>query len=179
MSKRVAFAGGTAGLPVIRPLRFPFALSLVVAALLVISWVAGLLYGQRGLYEPNPATLPTFLAQDAITLVIGIPLLLASLWAARRGSVRGLLLWMGTLFYVAYTYSYAVLGTWLAPLFLLYVAIVSMSLYSLIFLLVSTDEDGVRARFSAHTPVRWAVVSSCAWPCCLERCGWPPSRRTC
>lgn len=121
--------------------------------------MAGLLYGQRGVFEPNPATLPSFLTQDVITFFVAIPLLLGCLWLVRRGSVRGLLLWMGTLFYLGYAYSYAVLGTWLPPLFLVSVAIVSMSAYSLIFLLVSTDADVVKARFSAHAPVRWLVVS--------------------
>ena len=143
-------------LPVIRSLTFPFVLSLVVAGLLVISSIAGLLFAQRGLYQQNPATLPTFLAQDVITLVVAVPLLLASVWTARGGSLRGLLLWMGMLFYIAYAYSFAVLGTWFAPLFLVYAAIVSMSLYSFIFVLISTDADAVRMRFSAHVPVRWA-----------------------
>jgi hypothetical protein len=155
MWKQAGLAHGS-HLPVIRSVTFPFTLSLLVAGLLVISSVAGLMYGQRGLYEPDPATLPTFLAQDVITLLFAIPLLAGSLWTARRGSVRGLLLWMGSLFYVAYAYSYAVLNPWLAPLFLVYVAIVSMSLYSLMFLLVSTDADAVRARFSVHAPVRSA-----------------------
>ncbi len=152
----VASLEPTERLPVIRSLTLPFVLSCIVVALLLISSIAGLLFGQRGLYLPDPATLPSFLTQDVITLLVAIPLLLACLWLAHRGSVRGLLLWMGTLFYIAYAYSYAVLGTWLPPLFLVYVAIVSMSLYSLIFVLASTDADAVRARFSAHTPVRWA-----------------------
>ena len=143
-------------LPVIRSLTFPFVLSSVVAAMLLISSVAGLLLGQRGLYRPDPATLPSFLTQDVITLLFAVPSLLISLWLVRRGSARGLLAWMGALFYIAYVYSYAVLGTWLPPLFLVYVAIVAMSLYSLIYVLASTDADAVRARFSAHTPVRWA-----------------------
>jgi hypothetical protein len=143
-------------LPIIRSLIFPFVLSSIVAALLLISSIAGILFGQRGLYQLNPATLPSFLTQDVITLFVVVPLLLICLWLVRRGSVRGLLLWMGTLFYIAYAYSYAVLGTWLAPLFLVYVAIVSISLYSLVYVLVSTDAEAVRARFSRHTPVRWA-----------------------
>jgi len=65
----------TARLPVIRSLTFPFVVSLIVAALLLISSIAGLLFGQRGLYQPNPATLPSFLAQDVITLVVAVPLL--------------------------------------------------------------------------------------------------------
>jgi hypothetical protein len=155
-NNHVASVQWTERLPVMRPLTFPFVLSSIVAALLLISSIAGLLFGQRGLYQPNPATLPSFLTQDVITLVVAVPLLLTSQWLVRRGSVRGLLVWMGTLFYLAYAYSFAVLGSWLPPLFLVYVAIVSMSAYSLIFVLVSTDAEAVRARFSAHTPVRWA-----------------------
>ncbi len=156
MSTESGLHDQTSVLPVIRPLAFPTVLSLLVAALLAVSSIVGLLFGQRGLYEPNPATLPTFLAQDAISLVVTIPLLLASVWTARLGSVRGLLLWMGTLFYVAYGYSYAVLGDHLAPLFLVYAAIVSMSLYGLVFLLVSADAEAIRARFSPRAPTRWA-----------------------
>jgi hypothetical protein len=155
-NSHVASVQWTERLPVMRSLTFPFVLSSIVAALLLISSIAGLLFGQRGLYEPNPATLPSFLTQDVITLVVVVPLLVICLSLTRRGSVRGLLVWMGTLFYIAYAYSFAVLGTWLPPLFLVYVAIVSMSVYSLIFVLVSTEADALRARFSAHTPVRWA-----------------------
>jgi hypothetical protein len=143
-------------LPVIRALTLPFVVSLIIALLLLLSSVAGLLFGQRGLYEPNPATLPSFLAQDVITLFVAVPLLVVSVWIARNGSLRGLLLWTGTLFYIAYAYSYFVLGTWLAPLFLVYAAIVSMSLCSFIYVLLSIDADAVKARFASNTPVRWA-----------------------
>jgi len=51
-----------------RSVTFPFVLSSIVAALLLISSLAGLFFGQRGLYQPNPATLPSFLTQDVITL---------------------------------------------------------------------------------------------------------------
>lgn len=63
---------------------------------------------------------------------------------------------MGTLFYIAYAYSYTVLGDRLAPLYLLYVAIVSMSLYTLLFLLLSADADAVEAHFSGRTPTSLA-----------------------
>jgi hypothetical protein len=85
-------------------------LSLLTASLLVVTSVAGLLLGRRGLYTPDPRTLPAFLGQDALTLAVGLPLLLASVWLARRGSLRGLLLWPGVLFYVAYSYAYHVLS---------------------------------------------------------------------
>ena len=82
-------------LPVLRDLTVPYVLSLLIAAALLVVSVAGLLFGERALYEPDPLTLPAFLGQDGVTLVAGVPLLLGSVWAARRGSVRGLLLWAG------------------------------------------------------------------------------------
>lgn len=154
MSGRHDVAHGSWPLPVTRGLTFPYVLSLLVAALLVVTSVAGLRYGQRGLYTPDPSTLPTFLGQDAMTLVAGLPLLLGSVWAARRGSVGGLLLWVGTLFYFAYSYAYYVLNPEFNALYLAYLAIVSASGYGLLVLLLSTDAEAVRARFTEQTPVR-------------------------
>lgn len=144
------------GLPVREDLRPVVATSLVTAALLAITAVAGLLFGARGLYTPDPATLAPFLGQDGITLVAILPLLLWSLWAARRGSLRGLLLWTAALFYLAYSYAYYVLNPEFNVLYLAYIAIVAMSLYSCLYLLLSTDADAVARRFSARAPVRLA-----------------------
>jgi len=41
-------------------------------------------------------------------------------------------------------------------LYLAYIAIVAMSLYGCLYLLISTDAQAVAARFSARTPVRVA-----------------------
>ena len=141
-------------LPVVRDLTLPYVLSLLTAALLAISSVAGLLHQERGLYPPDPRTLPAFVGQDAATLAVGLPLLLGSVRAARRGALRGLLLWVGALFYIAYSYAYYL--TLFNPLFLVYVCVVSMSLYALLYLLVSINAEQVRQRFSQRTPVRLA-----------------------
>src|SRR5918912_2671477 len=116
------------GLPVRGDLRPVLATSLVTAPLLAITAVAGLLFGARGLYTPDPATLPAFLGQDAITLVAVLPLLLWSVWATGRGSLRGLLLWTAALFYIAYSYAYYALDPEFNVLYLAYLAIVAMSL---------------------------------------------------
>ena len=108
-------------------LRIPYLLTLIVAALLIVSSVAGLLFGQRGLYQPEPRMLAAFMSQDVISLIVGLPLLLGSLWLARRGSARGLLLWLGTLFYVAYGYAYYVFAAPFGVLFFVYVALVALT----------------------------------------------------
>jgi hypothetical protein len=181
-------------LPVTQDLTFPFVLSLLVAVLLAAISLAGLLFGTRGLYDPDPKTLPTFLGQDGMTLAVGLPLLLWSVRATRRGSLRGLLLWAGSLFYVAYSYAYYVLGARFNPLFLAYVAVVSTSGYALLHLLLSLDAEAVAARFSARTPARmlggflvfmgafpaamWvaaivATTAAGAQPSVVERLVWP------
>jgi hypothetical protein len=95
-------------------------------------------------------TLPSVLS----VLLAGLPLLLWSVWAARRGSLRGLLLWLGALFYFAYSYAYYVLNPEFNALYLAYVAIVSMSGYALLFLLLGTDAEAMRVRFTDRTPTR-------------------------
>jgi len=137
-------------LPIKNKLAFAYALSGPLAVVLLISSVAGLLYGGHGLYEPYPASL---VGQDAITLAVGLPLLIVSMWLTRHGSIRGLLLWVGTLFYFVYSYYFYVIGGFNA-LFLLYVAIVSTSLYGMLSLLFAIDPDALRARFGSRTPTR-------------------------
>jgi hypothetical protein len=100
--------------------------------------------------------MPAFLAQDGITLVAGVPLLLASLWGAMGGSLRALLLWMALLFYFAYSYAYYLLSPEFNSLYLAYIAIVSMSGYGLLYLLLSVDADATKERFSPRTPTRVA-----------------------
>ena len=110
-----------------------------------------LLYGGHGLYEPYPASLAGLVGQDAITLAVGLPLLLASMWLTARGSTSGLLLWIGALFY--FSYYFYVIGDFNA-IFLLYVAIVSTSLYGMLSLLFAIDPVALKACFGARTPTR-------------------------
>jgi hypothetical protein len=129
-------------------------LSVLVAALLLVTSLGGLLFGRQGLYTPDPGTLPAFLGQDALSLTVGVPLLLGSVILARRGSLRALLLWLGALFYVAYSYAYYLLNPEFNVLYLADMAIVSMSLYGLLYLLLSVDAEAVRDRLEPRTPVR-------------------------
>jgi hypothetical protein len=93
-------------LPVTRGLTLVHALSGSAAILVLVTSIAGLVFGQRGLYVPNPATMPAFLGQDALSLIVGLPLLLGAVTLARRGSLGGLLVWMGALFYITYSYAF-------------------------------------------------------------------------
>ncbi len=72
---------------------------------------------------------------DAVTLVLGVPLLLVSALLYRRGSLAGALLMLGALGHFLYVYGGYALGTVVYnPLFLLYVALFSATLYAFILL---------------------------------------------
>lgn len=89
---------------------------------------------------------------DAVTLLLGVPLLIASTVLHRRGSARGTLLLTGTLVYFLYVYaSYALGAVAYNELFLLYVALFSASLYAFVLAFGSVD---LRALGSPRLPRR-------------------------
>jgi hypothetical protein len=146
-------------LPLDDNLRLVARMTHALVVLLLASSIAGLLYGPRGWwYDPDPSTLPAFLGQDVITLLLAVPLLIASSMLAQRGSLRGLICWMGVLFYVAYSYYFYVVGGRFTLYFPLYIAIVSMGAYGALALLFSVDLPRLPARF-AELPVR--LLATC------------------
>jgi len=147
-------------LPLKRDLTLAFRTSLLIALLMVVVSVGGLTWGSTSLYgvDPNRALgvsastagvlVPGFLVQDVFNLAVGLPILVGVLWLARRGSLIGLLLWPGALFYLVYTYVHYLIGAPFSALFLGYVAIVVLSAYTTIGLVASIDGDAVRQRLS-------------------------------
>ena len=97
---------------------------------------------------------PGFQALDAFNLVVGLPILLGSLWLVWRGSLCALLVWPGALFYVLYTYTLYLVGAAFNTLFLVYVALVVVSAYTAIGILASVDGEVVRQRLSGRVPAR-------------------------
>lgn len=87
------------------------------------------------------------IGQDVVTLALGIPLLLLATVLAARGSLRGQLLQAGLLWYFGYTYLLMAFGGAYNPLFLIYVALYSASLFAFILSLLAVDVRGLPARF--------------------------------
>jgi hypothetical protein len=69
-------------LPITRDLTLVYALSLAVAVLMAVASVAGLVY-PADIY-PEQALRQSFAANDVVNLLIGLPILLGSMWLARR-----------------------------------------------------------------------------------------------
>lgn len=69
--------------------------------------------------------------QDAVNLVVVVPLLLACAWLARRGSTRAALVWYGLLAYLIYSYVLYAFCVHFNELFLVYVGALGSSAYAL------------------------------------------------
>jgi hypothetical protein len=109
----------------------------------------------RGLYYwDTVSSAAQMQANDLVTLLLGLPLLAVSFWLARRGSLRGRLLLTGTLGFILYTYISMSFGTAYNPLFLVYVALFSLSLFAFILSMLSFDLETLPSHFSERLPRR-------------------------
>jgi len=113
------------------------------------------IYG-KGLYKDMSAEVaPQGIAQDYITLFVGIPLLIISFFMARKGLLKGKYLLAGTLAYFLVTYLfYTVMGMY-NRMFLAYVILTGFSFYAFILQLISVDVNGLWRWFRTSTPVKW------------------------
>jgi hypothetical protein len=92
---------------------------------------------------------------SAITLAVGVPLILVSLRAAAHGSLRGRLGWLGGLAYLVYTYLELAVSPPFTPLYLVYVGAFALALPALVMGVGSIDF----ARLGATSPGLRIVVA--------------------
>jgi hypothetical protein len=85
-------------LPIKRGIGLAHVSSLVVSLAIAVVSVEGLLWGSDGRYGGSPLV-QVSQGGDVANLMLGWPALLGGMWFARRGSLIGLLLWPGALFY--------------------------------------------------------------------------------
>ncbi len=129
-----------------------------------LSWLVGAWMGVLslwGLIAPHslyasPALVQSYMVNDAVNLLIGLPALALSLWLARRGSLIGLLFWPGGLLYVLYNYLAYVFGIPFQAFNLNFLALVLLSAALLVDLLRNIDHQDIQARLSGKVPVKLA-----------------------
>ena len=116
------------------------------------------IYG-KGIYEHMSADVAIQgIAQDFITLFIGIPLLLISLFGFRKGSLRSHFILTGILGYFFVTYLfYTAMGMY-NFLFLCYVALLAMSFFALLTSLLSFNLSTMTKGFSEKTPNKFIGI---------------------
>ncbi|MBI5954105.1 MAG: hypothetical protein HY865_20805 [Chloroflexi bacterium] len=107
----------------------------------------------HGLYQYETVSIAAqAIAQDVVTLFVGIPLLLVSMTLFKKGGLRGRLFLSGTLAYFLYTYASFAFGASYNILFLVYVSLFSLSLFAFIFALMEIDIPTLPEHFSSDLP---------------------------
>ncbi|MFZ5948353.1 MAG: hypothetical protein ACOYU5_10370 [Stygiobacter sp.] len=113
----------------------------------------------HGLYQYETVSIAAqAIAQDVVTLLLGIPLLVTSMILFKKGSLKGKLLLLGTLAYFLYTYASFAFGAAYNILFLIYVSLFSLSLFAFIFTLIEIDISTLTKHFSSGLPRRTIAI---------------------
>ena len=135
-------------LPVKGKLSPIFTSSFIIAILTLTASAVGLQYNT--LLYPTKELAQTFIANDVVNLLIGLPILLGSMYLTWRGKLIGLLCWTGALFFAFYNYTAYVFAMPLNWAFLLHLTLMTLSAYALI------DGKAVQQRLSGSVPERFA-----------------------
>lgn len=99
-----------------------------------------------------------FRGTDAVTLFVGIPLLLTGYLSYRRGSSRGSVFLIGVLLYFLYigvTYTFSAIFN---SLFLVYTALFSAGLFATIITLTPFDTQNLASRVMINLPRRGIAI---------------------
>ncbi len=146
-------------LPIKRDLKLDYILSLVVALLMAAVSIGSLLFPAT--VYPTEELRESFLTNDLVNLVVGLPILLGSIWLTRRGKLVGLLLWPGALLYDLYNYIANISGTPFGFFTFAYLAIVLLCAYVVYDLLRKIDNRPVSEQLNGAVSEKlagWVLV---------------------
>jgi hypothetical protein len=89
-----------------------------------------------------------------VALFVAVPALVLSMVAASRGSARAVIVWLGAAAYITYNSVLFLFATPFNDLFLLYEAMLALSLWSMIVVVHAIDVPSFAARYSSRLPAR-------------------------
>lgn len=93
-----------------------------------------------------------------VILVVALPVLAVSLRAAAHGSARAVIVWLGSVGYLLYNAVMFAFATPFNRLFLLYLAMLALALWTAGALVSRTDLGALARRCSPELPVRWLAA---------------------
>lgn len=146
-------------LPIKEDISLIMILSAAIGLLMTAFTGSGLLFPD--VIYPEPGLLEQYLANDLVNILLGLPLFLAALALLRRGKLLGLLLLPGALIYVIYNYIGYALGRpwgWIA---LINLALVGLSLFTLVILLKVIDHQAIMEKLVGNVGEKvagWILV---------------------
>jgi len=145
-------------LPIKCNLKLVYILSLIIASLLAFTSFSGILLGST--IYPTDELFNNFISNDVVNLLIGLPIILVSIILTLRGKLVGLLFWPGSLLFVVYNYMIYVLAMPLNWAVLFYLALITLSLYTIIKLVTIIDGKKIKQRLTGvvHERLSGAIL---------------------
>jgi hypothetical protein len=131
-------------------------LSVLAAFLALVASLAGLFLKSTYAREVPSYALQS-VGQDIENIVAAVTLLMM-VYFVSKGSVKALLVWMGVLLALIYSYVIYAFAVHFNSLFLVYVAILGLSFYALVVSLIHVHLDSLQPYFAANTKARAVSV---------------------
>jgi hypothetical protein len=147
---------GTLTRPQVEPTHRSWTLAYWLSAALA---VAAIVASASGVVHPSLFRDPSMTAgnargTDLVILAVAVPALILSMILAARGRVRAQIVWLGTLLYLVYNAAFFAFDVSFNQLFLVYVAVLSLAIWSLAAVLMRVDPLSIRACFTRGLPIR-------------------------
>ena len=133
-------------LPIKHNLKLVYGLSLIISCLMTLSSITGILF-PSAIY-PTDELAATFISNDVVNLLIGLPIIIISILLTMRKKLLGLLFWPGAIFYVLYNYMIYVFAMPFNLAFFIHLTLVTMSLYTTIILIETIDRKKIQQQLS-------------------------------
>jgi len=127
-------------------------LSGTLTVLALIASAVGVFY--PAVFRDTAVTAGNARGTDLVILVVALPALVIAMVLTARGSLRAQIVWLGALGYILYNALFFAFAIAFNPLFLIYIAVLSLALWSLVALLKALDVASLRAHFTEHLPIR-------------------------
>ncbi len=109
----------------------------------------------KELYRDNAFVKTAWFTNDIITLFVVVPLMIVAIYLSQKGSSKWFLMLLGLLGYVFYNFAFYLFGATFNVFFLIYVALFSLSAFSLVLFLSQSSLNTIASNFSEKTPVKW------------------------
>jgi hypothetical protein len=113
------------------------------------------LYGKGVYHHMSAEVAPQGIAQDYVTLFLGVPLLLAAVYLFSRDNFRGKIFLAGVLAYFLVTYTFYTLLAMYNKLFLLWVLLISLGFHAFYLVFTSIDRENLLKRIKPSFPRRF------------------------
>lgn len=125
----------------------PLYFSIPISLLVIASGIYGIFF--KSAYSQETTSMAVQgVAQDLTNIIMAVPSLLAAAFLIRKGSKRATFIWLGAAFYIFYTFVVYCFAVHFNSFFLVYCAVLGLTFYSIISLLLSVNLSVVKNWFA-------------------------------